>query len=164
MSSREIRTGLTFDDVLLQPGPSDIIPSQADTHTWLTREITLNIPILSAAMDTVTEADMAIVMAQLGGIGVLHRNLTIEEQCAAVRSVKRFESGMVVNPITIEPDATLGEAQALMAANRISGIPVVDRKGKLCGILTNRDVRFADNPKQPVKELMTSENLATVSE
>jgi IMP dehydrogenase len=106
---------------------------------------------------------MAIVMAQLGGIGVLHRNLTIEEQCNAVRRVKRFESGMVINPITIEPDATLGEAQELMSQHAISGIPVVDKSGKLCGILTNRDVRFADNPKQPVKELMTHENLATVS-
>jgi len=115
-------------------------------------------------MDTVTEADMAIIMAQLGGIGVLHRNLTVEEQCAAVRRVKRFESGMVVNPITITPEATLGEAQALMTQNRISGIPVVDSAGKLRGILTNRDVRFAANPAQPVRELMTADNLATVSE
>src|SRR6478609_7068303 len=160
----EIETGLTFDDVLLRPAESDILPSQASTKTWLTRGIALNIPLLSAAMDTVTEHEMAIVMAQLGGIGVLHRNLTIEQQCDAVRAVKRFESGMVVNPITIGPDATLGEAQALMTANRISGIPVVDGTGKLCGILTNRDVRFADNPKQPVRELMTHENLATVSE
>ena len=159
----EIETGLTFDDVLLRPAASDILPSQASTKTRLTRGISLNIPVISAAMDTVTEADMAIVMAQLGGIGVLHRNLTIEEQCNAVRRVKRFESGMVINPITIEPDATLGEAQELMAQHSISGIPVVDRSGKLCGILTNRDVRFADNPKQPVKELMTHENLATVS-
>src|SRR5690606_24857070 len=111
----EIPTGLTFDDVLLVPAESSLVPSQADTRTLLTREIGLNIPVLSAAMDTVTEADMAIKMAQLGGIGVLHRNLTIEEQCMAVRTVKRFESGMVVNPITIEPDATLGEAQELMA-------------------------------------------------
>jgi IMP dehydrogenase len=160
----EIPTGLTFDDVLLRPAESDLVPSQADTRTRLTRQIGLNIPVLSAAMDTVTEADMAIVMAQLGGIGVLHRNLTLEEQCAAVRRVKRFESGMVVNPITIGPDATLGEANALMQVNKISGIPVVDGQGKLCGILTNRDVRFADNPLQPVKELMTHDNLATVSE
>ncbi len=158
----DIPLGLTFDDVLLQPGESDIVPSMADTRTRLTREIALNIPVLSSAMDTVTEADMAIVMAQLGGIGVLHRNLTIEEQCAAVRAVKRFESGMVVNPITISPDATLGEARSLMEANRISGIPVVEASGKLVGILTNRDVRFADNPAQPVRELMTHENLATV--
>ena len=160
----QIETGLTFDDVLLQPAESDILPSQASTKTWLTRDIALNIPVISAAMDTVTEADMAIVMAQMGGIGVLHRNLTIDEQCAAVRRVKRFESGMVINPITIEPDATLGEAQALMTHNNISGIPVVDAKGKLCGILTNRDVRFAANPGQPVRELMTADNLATVSE
>ncbi|MVZ97239.1 IMP dehydrogenase [Sphingorhabdus sp. IMCC26285] len=160
---KEIPLGLTFDDVLLQPGPSDLLPSQADTQTRLTNAISLNIPILSSAMDTVTEARMAIVMAQLGGIGVLHRNLSIEEQCAAVRQVKRFESGMVVNPITIAPDATLAEAQALMATNAISGIPVVEAGGKLAGILTNRDVRFAENPLQPVSELMTHEDLATVS-
>ncbi|MEO0062889.1 MAG: hypothetical protein RLZZ08_1449 [Pseudomonadota bacterium] len=159
----QIETGLTFDDVLLKPAESDIVPSQASTRTRLTRGIELNIPVLSAAMDTVTEAQMAIVMAQLGGIGVLHRNMTIEEQCDAVRAVKRFESGMVVNPITITPDATLGEAQALMTRHRISGIPVVEVGGKLVGILTNRDVRFADNPAQPVRELMTHENLATVS-
>ena len=158
----EIALGLTFDDVLLRPAESDILPSMADTRTRLTRGIALNIPVLSSAMDTVTESDMAIVMAQLGGIGVLHRNLTVEEQCAAVRQVKRFESGMVVNPITITPDATLGEAQALMQANKISGIPVVEAGGRLAGILTNRDVRFADNPAQPVRELMTHENLATV--
>ena len=158
----EIPLGLTFDDVLLRPAESDILPTEADTRTRLTREIGLNIPVLSSAMDTVTEADMAIVMAQLGGIGVLHRNLSIEEQCAAVRAVKRFESGMVVNPIIISPDATLGEARQLMQANRISGIPVVEAGGKLVGILTNRDVRFADNPAQPVRELMTHDNLATV--
>jgi IMP dehydrogenase len=158
----DISLGLTFDDVLLRPAASDVLPSMADTRTRLTRGIALNIPVISSAMDTVTEADMAIVMAQLGGIGVLHRNLTVAEQCAAVRAVKRFESGMVVNPITIAPDATLGEAQALMQANRISGIPVVEAGGKLVGILTNRDVRFADNPGQPVRELMTHENLATV--
>ena len=158
----DIRLGLTFDDVLLLPGETEVLPSQADTRTRLTREIGLNIPILSSAMDTVTEADMAIVMAQLGGIGVLHRNLTVEEQVAAVRQVKRFESGMVVNPITIRPDATLAEAQALMAANRISGIPVTEASGKLVGILTNRDVRFAENPRQPVAELMTSNDLVTV--
>jgi IMP dehydrogenase len=159
----DIRLGLTFDDVLLQPGESDVLPSQANTQTFVTPEIGLNIPILSSAMDTVTEADMAIVMAQLGGLGVLHRNLTVEEQCAAVRLVKRFESGMVVNPITIRPEATLADAKALMAANRISGIPVVEKSGKLVGILTNRDVRFAENPKQLVSELMTHENLATVN-
>lgn len=158
----DIRLGLTFDDVLLQPGESDVMPSQANTETRVTREISLNIPILSSAMDTVTEADMAIVMAQLGGLGVLHRNLSIELQCAAVRQVKRFESGMVVNPITIAPNATLADAQALMAMHRISGIPVVEAGGKLVGILTNRDVRFAERASQPVSELMTHENLATV--
>ncbi|MBM0169062.1 IMP dehydrogenase [Altererythrobacter sp. C41] len=162
VASIDIPLGLTFDDVLLRPAESDILPSMADTSTRLTRDIALNIPVLSAAMDTVTEADMAIVMAQLGGIGVLHRNLTIEQQCTAARAVKRFESGMVVNPITISPDATLGEAQALMTQHRISGIPVTDRGGTLVGILTNRDVRFAENPQQPVRELMTTENLATV--
>jgi len=159
----DIPLGLTFDDVLLQPGASDVLPSQADTRTRITRDITLNIPILSSAMDTVTEADMAIVMAQLGGLGVLHRNLTLEEQCAAVRQVKRFESGMVVNPITIYPDQTLADARMLMERHKISGIPVVEASGKLVGILTNRDVRFAGNPNQPVSELMTSQNLATVT-
>lgn len=158
----EIRLGLTFDDVLLQPAESDVLPSQTDTSTRVSRDIALNIPILSSAMDTVTEADMAIVMAQLGGIGVLHRNLSVEEQAAAVRAVKRFESGMVVNPITIGPDAPLAEAQALMARHRISGIPVVEASGRLVGILTHRDTRFAENPLQPVRELMTHENLATV--
>ena len=158
----DIPLGLTFDDVLLRPAESSVLPSMADTSTRLTREIRLNIPVLSSAMDTVTEADMAIAMAQLGGIGVLHRNLDVDAQCAAVRAVKRYESGMVVNPITITPDATLGEAQALMQAHRISGIPVVDAGGTLVGILTNRDVRFAENSLQPVRELMTTENLATV--
>lgn len=162
MKSDKIRLGLTFDDVLLQPCASDILPSQADTRTRITPSISLNIPIMSSAMDTVTEARMAIVMAQLGGIGVLHRNLSIEEQAAAVRQVKRYESGMVVNPITIAPDATLADAQLLMLENRISGIPVVEASGKLVGILTNRDVRFAENPMQPVSELMTRDNLATV--
>jgi len=159
----DIRLGLTFDDVLLVPAESAVLPSAADTRTQVTRGIALNIPIMSAAMDTVTEADMAIVMAQLGGMGVLHRNLTQDEQVAAVRQVKRFESGMVVNPITIAPTATLAEAQALMTQHRISGIPVVEYDGKLVGILTNRDVRFAANPGQPVAELMTRDNLATVS-
>ena len=159
----DIPLGLTFDDVLLQPGESEILPSQADMRTRVTKAISLNIPVLSSAMDTVTEARMAIVMAQLGGIGVLHRNLSIEEQCAAVRQVKRFESGMVVNPITIDPGATLAQARAIMADNAISGIPVVEANGRLAGILTNRDVRFAENPKQLVSELMTHDNLATVS-
>ena len=163
LDTAEIPLGLTFDDVLLQPLESGVLPSQASTRTFLTRDIPLCIPILSSAMDTVTEADMAIAMAQLGGIGVLHRNLSVEEQAAAVRQVKRFESGMVVNPITMTPEQTLADALELMGRHRISGIPVVERSGKLVGILTNRDVRFAENPKQPVAELMTRENLATVS-
>lgn len=159
----DIPLGLTFDDVLLYPGESEVLPSMADTRTYVTRGLALNIPIISSAMDTVTEADMAIVMAQLGGIGVLHRNLDVEEQVEAVRQVKRFESGMVVNPITMAPDGTLAEARALMGRHKISGIPVVEASGKLAGILTNRDVRFAENPNQPVSELMTHDNLATVA-
>ena len=158
----DIRLGLTFDDVLLQPGESSVLPSQADTSTRASTRIGLNIPIMSSAMDTVTEADMAIVMAQLGGLGVLHRNLSVEEQAAAVRAVKRFESGMVVNPITMTPDQNLADALELMKRHRISGIPVTEKDGRLVGILTNRDVRFAENPRQPVSELMTRDNLATV--
>jgi len=158
----DIELGLTFDDVLLKPAASSVLPSQADTRTRVTKEIGLNIPIISSAMDTVTEADMAIVMAQLGGLGVLHRNLEIDEQAAAVRAVKRYESGMVVNPITMTADQTLADALELMKRHRISGIPVNDAGGRLVGILTNRDVRFAENPRQPVAELMTSENLVTV--
>jgi IMP dehydrogenase len=158
----DIPLGLTFDDVLLQPAESSVLPSQADTRSRVTREIALNIPILSSAMDTVTEADMAIVMAQLGGLGVLHRNMDVAEQAAAVRAVKRFESGMVVNPITMTPDQTLADALELMARHKISGIPVTEKDGRLVGILTNRDVRFAENPRQPVAELMTRDNLVTV--
>ena len=158
----DIPLGLTFDDVLLKPAESSVLPSQADTRSRVTREISLNIPILSSAMDTVTEADMAIGMAQLGGMGVLHRNMEIDEQAAAVRAVKRFESGMVVNPITMTPDQTLAEALELMARHRISGIPITEKDGRLVGILTHRDVRFAENPRQPVAELMTSDDLVTV--
>ncbi len=157
-----IRMALTFDDVLLEPGSSNVLPSMANVATQATARVGLNIPILSSAMDTVTESDMAILMAQLGGIGVLHRNLTVEEQVAAVRRVKRFESGVVTDPITISPDATLAHARDIMAINNISGVPVVEANGTLVGILTNRDVRFADNPHQPVRELMTADNLATV--
>ena len=157
-----IELGLTFDDVLLRPGASEVLPTDADARTRVTRQISLNIPFLSAAMDTVTEADMAIVMAQLGGMGVLHRNLDIEQQAAAVRAVKRFESGMVVNPITLTPEQTLAEARALMDRHHISGFPVVEANGKLVGILTHRDMRFAERADQPVSELMTSQNLATV--
>ncbi len=159
----EIRDALTFDDILLVPAESAVLPHEAETRTRLTRTIELGIPLVSAAMDTVTEHGMAIAMAQAGGIGVVHKNLGIQEQADEVRSVKKFESGMVVNPVTITPDKTLADALSLMERHRISGIPVVERDGgKLAGILTNRDVRFADNPNQPVRELMTHENLVTV--
>lgn len=159
---------LTFDDVLLRPGHSRVMPSGVDTTTRLTREISLNLPIVSAAMDTVTEARLAIAMAQAGGIGVIHQNLSAAAQAAEVRKVKRYESGMVIDPITIFPDETLADALALMAGHGISGIPVVERagdggKGKLVGILTNRDVRFAQDRSQPVAELMTKK-LVTVRE
>jgi IMP dehydrogenase len=162
MNSADIPLGLTFDDVLLRPAESSVLPSQADTRTRVTREIALSIPVLSSAMDTVTGAGMAIVMAQLGGLGVLHRNMEVDEQAAAVRAVKRYESGMIVNPITMAPDQSLADALELMARHRISGIPVTEQDGRLVGILTNRDVRFAGNKRQPVSELMTRENLATV--
>ena len=158
----QIREALTFDDVLLEPGPSEVVPSQVSTKARLTREVTLNIPILSSAMDTVTEAEMAIAMAQNGGIGVLHRNLSVEEQAEQVRRVKRFESGMVVNPLTLSPESTLEEAWKIMDDRKISGFPVIEKTGKLVGILTNRDMRFATNPKQRVSELMTKDNLVTV--
>lgn len=160
--STKIREALTFDDVLLVPGESDVQPNQVDTSTQLTQEIDLNIPMLSAAMDTVTESDMAIAMAQNGGLGVMHRNMEIEEQARMVRKVKRFESGMVLDPITIQPNAKLSDAWALMERYKISGFPVTDQTGKLLGILTNRDVRFADDESQPIKELMTTENLVKV--
>src|SRR6195256_3733232 len=164
-----IREAFTFDDVLLKPGLSDVLPSEADIRTRITREIPLNIPIIASAMDTVTEAKMAIAMAQAGGLGVIHRNLEPEAQAAQVRQVKKFESGMVVNPVTIAPAATLADALALMQDHGISGIPVVEgggsgRAGKLVGILTNRDVRFATDPRQSVAELMTKERLVTVRE
>ncbi|MBT8473779.1 MAG: IMP dehydrogenase [Marinicaulis sp.] len=164
----QIREALTFDDVLLEPGPSEVMPSGVDVTARLTREITLNIPILASAMDTVTEAEMAIAMAQNGGIGVLHRNLSIEEQAEHVRRVKRFESGMVVNPLTLTPDDTLAMAQDIMLQKNISGFPVVENRdangvGKLVGVLTNRDMRFAQNMNQPVRDLMTAVDLVTVS-
>ncbi len=154
---------LTFDDVLLQPAASDVVPSEVNTTSRLTREITLGIPLISAAMDTVTEARLAIAMAQHGGVGCLHKNMTVQEQAAAVRQVKKFESGMVVNPVTTRPNATLADALALMQQHSITGIPVTEKDGKLVGMLTNRDVRFADNPNQPVEELMTRD-LVTVNE
>ena len=155
---------LTFDDVLLRPAASNILPSQADTTTQLTKTITLGIPLLSAAMDTVTESQLAIAMAQAGGLGVLHRNMTPVEQAAEVRKVKKFESGMVVNPVTISKDNKLSDALDLMAEHKISGIPVTEASGKLVGIVTNRDVRFASEPNKPVSEYMTKENLVTVRE
>ncbi|MGD0144282.1 MAG: IMP dehydrogenase [Rhizomicrobium sp.] len=164
-----IREALTFDDVLLVPAASDVLPGQVDTRTRLTKTVELGIPLISAAMDTVTEAGLAIAMAQAGGIGVIHRNLAIEEQADHVRRVKKFESGMVVNPVTIAPDATLADALALMERYRISGIPVVEGAkangaGKLVGILTNRDVRFATDPREMVRALMTKDKLITVRE
>jgi IMP dehydrogenase len=165
----EIRQALTFDDVMLVPAASDILPAATDTRTRVTREIELGIPLISAAMDTVTEGALAIAMAQAGGLGVIHRNMPIEQQAAEVRKVKKFEAGMVVNPVTIHPDETLADALRLMAEHKISGIPVVERgahglAGRLVGILTNRDVRFASDPRQPVAELMTRERLVTVRE
>ena len=163
------REAYTFDDVLLKPGLSDILPSDVDIGSRITRNIALNIPIIASAMDTVTEATMAIAMAQVGGIGVIHRNLDPAVQAAQVRQVKKFESGMVVNPVTIQPEATLDDALTVMQEHRISGIPVVQgggngRAGKLVGILTHRDVRFATDKQQKVSELMTKENLVTVRE
>lgn len=161
----EIREGLTFDDVLLEPGPSDVMPTQVTTETRFTREISLNIPLVSAAMDTVTESRLAIAMAQAGGLGILHRNLTNEEQADQVREVKRYESGMVINPLTIHPDTTLAEVREIKARRKISGFPVVERgSGKLVGILTNRDMRFEGDANVPASALMTRENLITVSE
>lgn len=160
-----IREALTFDDVSLIPAYSQVLPAAVATATRLTASIALRIPLLSAAMDTVTEAPMAIAMAQNGGLGVIHKNMSIADQAGEVRRVKKFESGMVVNPLTIAPDEPLQAALDLMAANAISGVPVVERAGgRLAGILTHRDVRFASNPRQPVKELMTSDNLVTVKE
>ena len=159
---------LTFDDVLLQPGRSEVMPADANIASRLTKSIELNLPIVSSAMDTVTEARLAIAMAQAGGIGVIHRNLEVDEQANQVARVKKFESGMVVNPLTVDPEATLQEALDLMSENKISGIPVVEEggavPGRLVGILTNRDVRFASDPAQKVYELMTRENLVTVTE
>ncbi|MBB6220202.1 IMP dehydrogenase [Rhizobium leguminosarum] len=155
---------LTFDDVLLQPGHSEVMPGQTNIATRIARDFELNIPILSSAMDTVTESRLAIAMAQAGGLGVIHRNLTPVEQAEEVRQVKKFESGMVVNPVTIGPEAKLAEALGLMKSHGISGIPVVEKSGRLVGILTNRDVRFASDPEQKIHELMTKDNLVTVKE
>ncbi|TCM84688.1 IMP dehydrogenase [Rhodovulum steppense] len=160
----EIREALTFDDVLLVPGASSVLPNQADTATFVTRAIRLNIPLLSSAMDTVTEHRMAIAMAQAGGIGVIHRNLTIEEQAREVRRVKRSESGVVYNPITLTPDQTLADAKALIERYNFTGFPVIDGKGHVVGIVTNRDMRFAASDATPVHAMMTAENLAVLKE
>ncbi len=161
----EIREGLTFDDVLLEPGPSEVMPTEVNTASQFTRQIVLNIPLVSAAMDTVTESRLAIAMAQAGGMGILHRNLTVEEQADQVREVKRFESGMVINPLTIHPDTTLKEIREIKARRRISGFPVVEKgSGKLVGILTNRDMRFESADRIKASELMTTEGLVTVRE
>lgn len=160
----EIREALTFDDVLLVPQASSVLPSTADTRTRVTRSIAMNIPLLSSAMDTVTEARMAIAMAQAGGIGVIHRNLNVEEQAREVRRVKRFVSGIVYNPITLRPDQTLADAKDLMERYRVTGFPVVDERGHVLGIVTNRDMRFAENDATPVRVMMTSDNLAMLAE
>jgi IMP dehydrogenase len=155
--------GLTFDDVLLLPAASEVLPDQVDVSTWLTPNVRLNVPLLSAAMDTVTEARTAIAMAQEGGIGIIHRNLTVEEQVAEVDKVKKSEAGMIVDPITIRPDRKVAEAVELMTRYRISGVPITDEGGRLVGILTNRDLRFERNLDRPVSEVMTKENLVTVA-
>lgn len=160
----EIREALTFDDVLLVPAASSVLPSTADTRTWVTQSIAMNIPLLSSAMDTVTESRMAIAMAQAGGIGVVHRNLDIEAQSKEVRRVKRFESGIVYNPITLRADQTLADAKDLQERYRVSGFPVVDETGRVVGIVTNRDMRFASDDKTPVRVMMTSDNLAILQE
>ena len=161
----EIREGLTFDDVLLEPGRSEVTPNQVSTATRLTKTIRLNIPIVSAAMDTVTESALAIALAQAGGLGVLHRNMSPTDQAEQVREVKRYESGMVINPLTIHPDTTLGEIREIRQRRHISGFPVVERgTGKLCGILTHRDMRFEQDAKLKAKDIMTHEGLVTVRE
>lgn len=159
---KRVQDALAFDDVLVQPAESSVLPAEVKTQTRLTRKLGLNIPLLSSAMDTVTEECMAISMAQQGGLGVIHKNLTIDEQAEQVRRVKRFESGMVVNPVTVGPDQTLSDVHAIMAHHGISGLPVVEENGLLIGILTNRDMRFEENPQQRVRDLMTHEELITV--
>ena len=160
----KIREALTFDDVLLVPAASSVLPSTADTRTMVTKSINLNIPLMSSAMDTVTEEKMAIAMAQSGGLGVIHRNLTIDEQARQVRRVKRFESGIVFNPVTLTSAQTLADAKELQSRYRVSGFPVVGDNGKVIGIVTNRDMRFATDLKTPVSKMMTSDNLAVLEE
>ena len=160
----QIREALTFDDVLLVPAASTVLPSTADVTTRVTRAIAMNIPLLSSAMDTVTESRMAIAMAQAGGMGVIHRNLTADQQADEVRRVKRFESGIVYNPITLRPDQTLADAKALQDRYNVTGFPVVDDQGRVVGIVTNRDMRFASDDRTPVRAMMTSDNLAILRE
>ncbi|KGJ13457.1 IMP dehydrogenase [Paracoccus sanguinis] len=160
----QIREALTFDDVLLVPAASNVMPSTADTTTYVTRSIPMNIPLISSAMDTVTESRMAIAMAQAGGLGVIHRNLTTEQQADEVRRVKRFESGIVYNPITLSPDQTLADAKALRARFNVTGFPVVDAEGRVVGIVTNRDMRFASDDRTPVRVMMSRDNLAILRE
>ena len=159
--NREIPEGLTFDDVLLVPAHSDVLPRDVDVTTNFTTDIKLHTPIVSAAMDTVTEADLAIAMARAGGIGVIHKNMTIEQQCEQVRHVKRAENGMIYDPVTISPDANVGNALAMMKKHHIGGIPVVEANGFLIGIVTNRDLRFQEDMQLPISEVMTKENLVT---
>ena len=159
--NREISEGLTFDDVLLVPAHSDVLPRDVDVSSWFTTDIKLHTPVVSAAMDTVTEADLAIAMARAGGIGVIHKNMPIEQQCEQVRRVKRAENGMIYDPVTIRPDATVGEALAMMSKHHIGGIPVVDGNGFLIGIVTNRDLRFQEDMAEPVSNIMTTENIVT---
>ncbi len=162
MLGKEVKEALTFDDVLLVPNYSEVLPTQVDVRTKLTKKITLNIPIMSAAMDTVTEAELAIAIAREGGIGIIHKNMSIEEQAEEVDRVKRSESGMIVKPVTVRPEQTIAEAEALMKKYKISGLPVVDEEGKLVGIITNRDIRFVKNFSKKIAEVMTRENLKTV--
>jgi len=160
----EFPEALTFDDVLLVPAYSEVLPRDVDISTKLTRKIKLNIPFLSAAMDTVTEADLAIALAREGGLGVLHKNMSIEDQASQVRKVKRSESGMIIDPITLHVDATIGQALKMMEENKIGGIPIIDKTGKLQGIVTNRDLRFEEDMTRKVSEIMTTENLITAPE
>jgi len=162
MLGKEVKEALTFDDVLLVPNYSEVLPSQVDVRTRLTKRITLNIPIMSAAMDTVTESELAIAIAREGGIGIIHKNMTIEEQAEEVDRVKRSESGMIVKPVTVSPEQTIAEAERLMRKYKISGLPVVDEEGKLLGIITNRDIRFVKDFSKKIREVMTRENLITV--
>ncbi|MGQ0740462.1 MAG: IMP dehydrogenase, partial [Bacteroidota bacterium] len=156
--------GLTFDDVLLMPGYSQVLPRDVNIKSRLTRDITLNVPLLSAAMDTVTEAALATALAREGGLGILHKNMTVEKQAEQVRKVKRSESGLILDPVTLTPNATIGDALRLMRENKIGGIPIIDKNRKLVGILTNRDLRFEENMKRKVSEVMTKENLYTAPE